>query len=103
MPIMNPSPTEIIELFTFVEVTLVQYATAAAAVKAKPKSRANKVEVAVEEQAREETQACAVTPRPKRNLGANRGATPASPVKTDSKPTEPKRTSKGGKREKGQI
>ena len=24
---MNPSPTEIVELFTFVEVTLVQYAT----------------------------------------------------------------------------
>ena len=29
MPIMNPSPTEIIERFTFVEVTLVQYATVA--------------------------------------------------------------------------
>ena len=41
---MNPSPTEIIELFAFVEVTLVQYATvaghfpgvAAASVKARP-------------------------------------------------------------------
>ena len=51
MPIMNPSPTEIVELFSFVEVTLVQYATvvghlsgvSAAAVKAKPK-KVNKVE-----------------------------------------------------------
>ena len=54
------------------EVTLVQHATvaghlpgvAAAAVKAKPKN-VNKVEVAVEEQPKEETQVCAVTPRPK--------------------------------------
>ena len=29
MPMMNPSPTELVELFTFVEVTLVQYATVA--------------------------------------------------------------------------
>ena len=29
MPMMNPSPTEIVELFTFVEATLVQYATVA--------------------------------------------------------------------------
>ena len=52
MPMM--SPTEIVELFTFVEVTLVQYATvaghlpevAAAAVKAKP-TRASQAEVVV--------------------------------------------------------
>ena len=52
---MNPRPTEIVEIFTFVEVTLVQYATVAghfpgvetAAVKAKPK-KANKVEATVE-------------------------------------------------------
>ena len=45
MPMMNPSSTEIVELFTFVEVTLVEYATvagrfpgvAAAVAKAKPK------------------------------------------------------------------
>ena len=29
MPMMNPSPPEIAELFSFVEVTLIQYATAA--------------------------------------------------------------------------
>ena len=29
MPMMNPSPSEIVELFTFVEVTLIQYATVA--------------------------------------------------------------------------
>ena len=60
------------ELFTVVEVTLVQYATvaghmpgvAAAATKVKPK-KVNKVEVAQEEPPKEDTQACAVTPRPK--------------------------------------
>ena len=53
---MNPSPTEIVELFSFVEATLIQYATVAghfpnatvASVKAKPK-KANKVEVPAEE------------------------------------------------------
>ena len=51
MPMMNPSPTEIVDLFTFVEVTLIQYATvaghfpgvAATSAKAKPK-KINKVE-----------------------------------------------------------
>ena len=104
MPMMKPSPTEIVELFTFVEVTLVQYATvaghfpgvAAATVMAKRK-KANTVEVAVEEPPKDEPQACAVTPRPKSNLkGPNRSATPASPVKTDSKSPEPKKASKGG-------
>ena len=83
------------------EVTLVQYATvaghfpgvAAAAVKARPK-KVNKVEVAIEEEPKEETQACAVTPRPK-SKGPNRGTPPLSPVKTDPKPTEPKKTGKG--------
>ena len=45
IPMMNPSPTEIVDLFVFVEVTLIQYATAAghfpgvnaASVKPKPK------------------------------------------------------------------
>ena len=56
LPLMNPSPTEIVELFSFVETTLIQYATVAghfptataASVKAKPK-KANKVEVPTEE------------------------------------------------------
>ena len=38
---------------------------AAAAVKAKPK-QVNKVEVTADEEPKEETQACAVTPRPKK-------------------------------------
>ena len=46
IPLMNPSPTEIVELFSFVEATLIQYATVAghfpsatvASVKAKPKN-----------------------------------------------------------------
>ena len=29
IPIINPSPTEIVELFSFVEVSLIQYATVA--------------------------------------------------------------------------
>ena len=45
IPMMNPSPTEIVELSSFVEVTLIQYATvaghfpgvAASSVKPKPK------------------------------------------------------------------
>ena len=52
IPMMNPSPTEIVELFSFVEVTLIQYATvagrfpgvAASSVKPNPK-KANKLEV----------------------------------------------------------
>ena len=71
---MNPSPTEIVELFSFVEVTLIQYATVAghfpsmnaSSVKAKAK-RVNKVEVPVEE-SKGETQVNATmptTPRPK--------------------------------------
>ena len=56
---MNPSPTEIVELFVFVEVTLIQYATVAghfpgvnaSSVKPKPK-KANKVEVTSDAQQR---------------------------------------------------
>ena len=71
---MNPSPTEIVDLFVFVEVTLIQYATVtghfpgvnASSVKPKPK-RANKVEVASDEP-KGDTQVNATTPttpRPK--------------------------------------
>ena len=71
---MISSPTEIVELFSFVEVTLIQYATiaghfrgvTASSVKPKPK-KVNKVEVAPEESINE-TQANATTPttpRPK--------------------------------------
>ena len=102
MPIMNPSPIEVVELFTFVEVTLVQYAivaghlprVAAAAVRAKPK-KVNKVEVTHEEPSKEDAQACAVTPKAK-SKGANRNAPPFSDVKDGPKTTEPKRVGKGG-------
>ena len=65
--------------------TLVQYATvaghlpgvAAAAVKAKP-TKVNKVEVALGKQPREETQACAVTPKPK-SKGPKRSTYPGYP------------------------
>ena len=56
VPIMNPNPANIVELFTFVEVTLVQYATVtghlpgitAASTNVKHK-KARKVEVVLEE------------------------------------------------------
>ena len=68
IPMMNPSPTEIVELFSFVEATLIQYATIAghfpsanaSSVKAKPK-RANKVEIPAED-SKGETQANATVP-----------------------------------------
>ena len=58
---MNPSPTDILELFTFVAVTLVQYATvtghlpgvSAANAKVKGK-KVNKVEVAQDESPKED-------------------------------------------------
>ena len=61
IPMMNPSPTEIVELFSFAEVTLIQYATvaghfpgvAASSVKPKPK-KVNKVEVTPEESIKSE-------------------------------------------------
>ena len=102
LPLMNPSPTEIVELFSFVEATLIQYATVAghfpsatvASVKAKPK-KANKVEVTPEE-LKGETQANAtgpVTPRPKPKAQPKNAVT-STPPKTEPKPPE---QSKGGK------
>ena len=103
MPIMNPSPTKIVELFTVVEVTLVQYATvaghfpgvAAAAVKKTKSRKANKVDFVVEEQPKEDFEVCAVTPGPK-SKGPRRGSPPTSPPKTDLKPPEAKKGGKGG-------
>ena len=99
---MNPNPTEIVELFTLVEVTRVQYATvaghlpgvAAPTVKATPE-KVNKVEVTHEEPPKEDAQACAVTPRAK-SKGPNQSAPPLNPVKDDPKTPEPKRVGKGG-------
>ena len=80
IPMMNPSPTEIVELFSFVEVTLIQYAyyatvaghfpgDAVSSVKPKPK-KVNKVEVTPDESTKGEMQINATTPttpRPKSN------------------------------------
>ena len=60
MPIMSPSPTDIVELFSPVEVTLVQYATVAAAAKVKCR-KVNEVGVAQEEPPKEDAQACAIS------------------------------------------
>ena len=84
---MNPSPTEIVELFSFVEATLIQYATIAghfpsanaSSVKAKPK-RANKVEIPAED-SKGETQANATvptTPRPKPKAQPKSSAQPTN-------------------------
>ena len=102
LPLMNPSPAEIVELFSFVEATLIQYATVAghfptataASVKATPK-KANKVEVSTEE-VKNETQANAtgpITPRPKPKSQTKNTAQP-TPPKTEPKPQE---QGKGGK------
>ena len=103
MPMMNPSPSEIVDLFSFVEVTLIQYATVAghfpgvtaASVKPKPK-KANKAEVTTE-QPQEETQTNATTPKPKAK-GHGRGPpqNQNSPPKTEPKPPEAKKAGKGG-------
>ena len=110
IPLMNPSPTEIVELFSFVESTLIQYATiaglfpsaTAASVKAKPKT-ANKVEIPVEE-IKGETQANATvptTPRPKPKAQPKNGAQP-KPPKVEAKPPEQKKGGKGsGKGKRG--
>ena len=110
LPLMNPNPTEIVELFSFVETTLIQYATVAghfpsataASVKAKPK-KANKVEVPTEE-AKSETQANAtgpITPRPKAKVQPKNAAQP-TPPKTEQKPPEQNKGGKGsGKGKRG--
>ena len=102
---MNPSPTEIVDLFSFVEVTLIQYATvagyfpgvAASSVKPKPK-KVNKVEVAPDESAKGETQINATTPttpRPKPKAQP-KASPPSSPAKVETKPPEARKGGKGG-------
>ena len=94
-----PTANQLHQPFTFVEVTLVQYATvagrfpgAAAAAKAKPR-KVSKAEVTVEEQPIEEPQACAVTPSAK-SKGPSRGSPAASPPKADHKPPEARKEEK---------
>ena len=78
---MNPSPTEIVELFSFVEVTLIQYATiaghflgvAASSVKPKPINATTPT-----------------TPRPKPKAQP-KGNPQNSPAKVKSKPPDAKR------------
>ena len=100
MPMMNPSPSEIVELFSFVEATLIQYATVAghfpgvtaSLVKPKPK-KANKAEVSVEKLPEEETQANATTPKLKAK-GQGRGTPQTTPTKVESKPPKTKKRGK---------
>ena len=104
LPLMNPSPAEIVELFSFVEATLIQYATVAghfpsatvASIKAKPK-KANKAEVPIEE-VKSETQVNAtgpVTPRPKPK-GQPKSSAQPTPPKMEPKPQEQTKGGKGG-------
>ena len=101
---LNPSPMEIVELFSFVEVTLIQYATVAghfpgvtaSSVKPKPK-KVNKVEVATDEP-KGETQVNATTPTtPRPKPKAQPKSSPQStPAKVESNPPEAKKGGKGG-------
>ena len=101
---MNPSPTEIVELFVFVEVTLIQYATFAghfpgvnaSSVKPKPK-KANKVEITSDEPSKGETQINATTPTaPRPKPKAQPKAYPQStPARVETKPPENKKEGKG--------
>ena len=111
IPMMNPSPTEIVELFVFVEVTLVQYATVAghfpsvnaSSVKPKPK-KANKVEITSDEPSKGETQINATTPTtPRPKPKAQPKAYPqGNPAKVETKPPENKKEGKGsGKGKRG--
>ena len=105
IPMMNPSPTEIVELFSFVEVTLIQYASVAGhfpgvtASSVRPKTKkANKVEVVPDEHNKGDVQANATTPttpRPKPKAQP-KGNSQSSPVKVDTKPPDAKRGGKGG-------
>ena len=94
IPLMNPSPAEIVELFSFVEVTLIQYATIAghfpsanvSSVKAKPK-KVNKVELPVDE-SKDEPQVNATaptTPKPKAKAQAS------TKPKPENKPPDQKK------------
>ena len=104
VPMMNPSPTEIVELFSFVEVTLTQYATvaghfpgvAASSVRPKPK-KASKVEVAPDEPTKGEAQVNATTPTTStKTQGTTKRELSESPVKVDHKPPDAKKGGKGG-------
>ena len=80
VPIMNLSPADIADLFTFVEVTCPRHSVTAANTKVNRK-KANKVEVIQEEPRREEPQANAITPRPK-----SRGPGPGNPLSPSKEP-----------------
>ena len=113
IPMMNTSPTEIVELFSLVEFTLIQYANVAghfpgvtaSSVKPKPK-KVDKVEVTKDEP-KGETQANATTPttpRPKPKARP-KNSPQGTPTKVESKPPEPRKGGKGngnGKRGKSE-
>ena len=101
IPMMNPSPTEIVELFSFVEVTKIQYATVAghfpgvAASSVKPKlNKANKLEVVPDALIKGETQINATTPTTPQ--AQPKGNSQNSPAKVESKPPDAKKGGKGG-------
>ena len=84
---MNPSPSEVVELFCF----------GASEVKPKP-NKVKKAEVTSEEPSEEETQINATTPttpKPKAK-GQTRGTSQTSPAKVESKPPDAKKGGKGG-------
>ena len=110
IPMMNPSPTEIVELFSFVEVTLIQYATIAghfpsanaSSAEAKPE-RVSKTEIPMEDPKGEPQVNATVptTPKPKAKAQAKSNAQP-TPPKIEAKPPDQKKGGKGnGKGKRG--
>ena len=108
---MNPNPTEIVELFVFVEVKLIQYATvaghfpsvSASSVKPKPKK---KVEVTSDEPSKGEAHINATTPNtPRPKPKAHPKAYPqGTPTRVEPKPPENKKEGKGsGKGKRGKF
>ena len=103
IPMMNPSPTEIVELFSFVEVALIQYATVAghfpgvAVSSVKPKGQTSlKWHLTnLTSQTRKSMQQCLPHPRPKPKAQL-KGNSQNSPAKMESKPVDAKKGGKGG-------
>ena len=100
---MNPSPTEIVELFSFVEVTSTQYAivaghfpgVTAASVKPNPK-KVNKAEVTPGEPRKPETQVKATTPTPNQITQKGKYEDSQVPAKVEGQPEDAKKGGKSG-------
>ena len=111
---MNPSPAEVVDLFTFAKVTLILYSTIAGhlaglafANSARPRRKqVSKVEASAPEPPKEETNVHAVTPPKPKGKEQSCGLMPAPPKERskahDDKPA-PQHTKGKGKGKKGET